>query len=109
MRISPAIFWTAVAIAPCAWFLNLLLSFAIAPMPCVGRGKGLLFAASAIAFGLAIVGAAIQYTLFSGRGQMTDGAASKRGVAAVGMALSMFLALSIVAQSIPNLILAGCE
>ena len=46
---SEAMLWTGIATGPIAWFVNLEVSFALAPAACSDRGKLFLHLAATIA------------------------------------------------------------
>lgn len=90
---------TGVVLAPIAWFASLEANFALAPLACGGHDRKLLVAISVVALGLAAAGSLLAWTQRH----------VHRRVAFFGMAMSALFALVIAAQTIPNLILGGCE
>lgn len=94
-----AVLATGLVLAPLAWVLSVGANFALAPLACAGYGKGMLLLVSAVALALAVTGGLLAWT------QHND----HRRLAVAGAVFSSLLALVIVAQAIPNLILGGCE
>jgi uncharacterized Tic20 family protein len=84
---------------PLAWFANLEVNFALAPMACSGHAKIALLLVSLAALVIALAGCFLAWTQRSFDRRLGIG----------GAVLSAFLAMVIVAQAIPNLILRGCE
>jgi cytochrome bd-type quinol oxidase subunit 2 len=94
-----AVLATGLVLAPLAWVLSVGINFALAPLACAGHGKGMLLLVSAVALALSATGGLLAWT------QHND----HRRLAIAGAVFSSLLALVIVAQAIPNLILGGCE
>lgn len=104
--------WSPSLIAPLVWFLSLQANFALAPLACAGRGKQLLYIVSAIALLIVVCGAGFSWTQWrtsSGPSPTPENRAQPRLAGLVGLALSGLFLLVILAQTIPNLIMAGCE
>ena len=87
------------ALAPLAWFISLEANFALAPLACAGHGTGILLLVSVASLGLAVAGALLAWTQRSFHSRL----------AISGAVFSAFLTLVILAQTIPNLMLGGCE
>lgn len=111
---TEALLWAGLLIAPVGWLLNLEANFALAPLACGGGGRPLLYLVSAITFVLAVISCGISWTQWRAFGR--DGAAQpspvvsrRRAMAMVGVGLSALFAITIVAQAIPNFMMAGCE
>jgi hypothetical protein len=94
-----ALLGTGLLLAPIAWFASLEANFALAPLACAGRGKGVLLAVSAIALAFAVTSAILAWS-------QRD---LHRRLAISGAIVSAFASIVIIAQAIPNLILGGCE
>jgi uncharacterized protein involved in response to NO len=99
---ADAVLWAGLAISPLAWFLNLQINFALAPLACQGHSKAVLNLTSAAALGLVLLGGLLSWTELRPLSR-------RRGMALGGMALSGLFFLVILAQTIPNLMLRGCE
>ena len=99
------------AIPPLAWFASLLANFAIAPLACTGHGKPVLLIVSFLAVALALAGAAFCRAQRDALQTAGDHQTPAAGLwtARVGSVLGIFFAIVIAAQTIPNLIMAGCE
>jgi hypothetical protein len=105
--------WTGLAIAPFVWLLSLEANFALAPLACSHHEKGMLYLVSAIAFILALLGAGLSWRQYSmlrePAARQIPALTRKQSMAIAGVGLSALFALVILAQSIPNLMMAGCE
>ncbi len=109
-----AMLWAAIAISPIAWFLNLEANFALAPLACSDNGKLLLYLVSAASLVLAILAGGISLIQWRSperntAGELVASRSRRRAMALAGVGLSGLFFLVIVAQAIPNLMLAGCE
>lgn len=87
------------ALAPIAWFVSLEANFALAAQACSGHQRGTLLLISLTALVLAAAGSLLAWTQRS----------AHRRLAFFGVASSALFTLVIAAQTIPNLILGGCE
>lgn len=93
------IFWAPFS-APLVWALSLLANFALAPLGCTPQGK---LAIHMVSFGAMTVTAAVSLLAWSSWQR-------ERGPAALaGLVLSAGFFLVILAQALPNFLLAGCE
>lgn len=102
--------WSGILTGPVAWFLNLEGNFALAPLACMGRGKVWLYVVSAITLLMVAVAGSVSYVQLGKAGADAAIAPSThRNLAVVGLCLSAFFLLVIAAQTIPNLMLEGCE
>jgi hypothetical protein len=106
--------WTAVLTGPTAWFVCLLANFALAPWTCTQFGRSPLFAVAAVALLLSAVAGIAAWRLWRQIGVQPPGEsggviAYQRSLALAGVLLSGVFVMVIVAQSIPNLMLEGCE
>lgn len=109
-----AMLWTGIAAGPIAWFVNLEVSFALAPIACSDRGKLFLHLASAIALLLTLAAGCLSFSQWQmPRTNVEDEATAfysrRRSMALAGMGLSALFFLVTLAQAIPNLVLGGCE
>src|SRR4051812_124755 len=106
MSSSSAMLWSGLAIPPLAWFISLEVNFAAAPLACSGRGKLILYSASAVALLLAILGGVLASTQHAqlargGAGERAEVQARRKAMAFAGIALSVLSGLAIFAQLIP--------
>jgi hypothetical protein len=111
---SAAVMWIGLLTAPAAWFLNLQATFAMAPLACSAAGKGPLYTFSGAALVLTLVGGFFAWTFWrSGADPLKNErpavAARKRAMGVAGISLSALAFITIVAQTIPTVMMAGCE
>jgi hypothetical protein len=91
---------TPLLASPLAWAVSLLANFALAPQGCAWQGK---LAIHIVSFSAMAVTAASSILAWSSWQR-------ERGTGALaGLVLSAAFFLVIVAQSLPNFLLAGCE
>jgi hypothetical protein len=111
---TEALLWTGILLGPVGWFLSLEANFALAPLACYDQAKFLLHLVSGVAFLLVFLAGSLSFTQFqtAERNVASEPSAfrsRRRGMALAGMGLSGLFLLVIVAQAIPNFLLAGCE
>ena len=111
---SEAMLWAGIIISPVVWFLSLEASFALAPLACSDKGKLFLHAVSGSALVLVVLAGCVSLAQWQPAGRNTADAAipvspRRRAMAVAGLGLSVLVILLIIAQAIPNLVLAGCE
>jgi hypothetical protein len=99
---ADVLLWAGFAISPMAWFLNLQINFALAPLACEGHSKAILYLTSVAALGVVLLAGLLSWTELRPQSR-------RRGMALGGMALSALFFVVILAQTIPNLMLRGCE
>jgi hypothetical protein len=107
-----AMLWIGIAAGPIAWFVNLEVSFALAPGACTDRGKLLLHFAAAIALLLTFAAGCLslsQWQMLRTNAGDAPVDARRRAMAVAGMSLSALFFLVTLAQAIPNVVLRGCE
>lgn len=104
--------WAAILVPPVVWFVNLLASFALAPIVCSG-GRLYLYLFSSIALAVIVVSAVLAMSQWhqvrvSDKG---DDPRSQRvrSMAVAGMVLGCAFILVLVAQWVPQLVMAGCQ
>jgi uncharacterized protein involved in response to NO len=90
---------TGLVLAPLVWFASLETNLALAPLACSGHEKNILWLVSGVALCLALASALLAWTQRSFHHRL----------AVSGAAISALCSIVIVAQTIPNLILGGCE
>jgi uncharacterized protein involved in response to NO len=99
---ADAILWAGLAISPIVWFLNLQINFALAPLACETHAKWMLYLTSTAALIFVLLAGVLSWTQLRPLYR-------RRGMAIGGIALSALFFVVILAQTIPNLMLAGCE
>jgi hypothetical protein len=105
--------WAGIFVGPTVWFLSLETNFAIAPLMC-GRG-GFIPAYLVCLCALALTGAAATLSWMRWREFRTQAVSDDpmpTGTAPLffaGAVVSGFAFLVILAQTIPNLMMGGCE
>jgi hypothetical protein len=111
---SRIMLWSGLIAGPLAWFINLNTNFALAPLACTAGAKPALYLVSALTVAVALAGAYLSWTQWQSdeaapASQSTAIQQRRRAMALSGVVLSGFSALVILAQTIPNVMLAGCE
>jgi hypothetical protein len=106
--------WTGILISPTVWFLHLEVSFALAPLACSGQGKHVIHVVTIMCLALTAVAAVMSWDQWNRlepevTGQSNQAIVRRRAMALSGIALSCLFFLVIVAQSLPSLMMAGCE
>jgi hypothetical protein len=106
--------WLSILVSPVAWFLCLNANFALAPGTCAPSWK----LARYVVFLVGLTVTAIAGGVARGQWQKLGGSqfedensqfARPRALALGGMLLSAMFFLTILAQAIPETMLAGCE
>jgi hypothetical protein len=105
-----------VAVAgPAIWFFSLEANFALAPLACTMHGKAALYAVSIVSL-LLVAGLAMlawgqwrQLSREYAGGSDDVSRQSLRALALGGAGLNALSFIIILAQTVPNLILTGCE
>jgi uncharacterized membrane protein len=92
--------WSVVLAAPAIWFASLGAGFAVAPLTCARQSNAILWLISAIALVLDAI---------CGYAAWREWQRGHRWLALNGTILSAGFFLVIGAQTIPSLILAGCQ
>lgn len=106
MTLSPRALWIGLLIPPLAWFASFEANFAVAPLACMGYGKTALYAVSAVALALAASATGIAW---NARHRLQGPPAARAGIAIAAIGLGSLFTLAILAQAIPNLLMAGCD
>jgi hypothetical protein len=103
--------WAGIALSPIIWFINLEANFALAPLACSGRGK--LLAISGVSLALTMAAGIFAWAQLdrqeSPDGHLLHWPPRAGDMALVGIGLSGLSFLVILAQTIPILLLTGCE
>jgi hypothetical protein len=112
-KIQPML-WYGVFAAVAAWKLQLVTNYTLFPYLCWHRLEIVNHLLSALFFGVALSGAWIAYKAWRHMGTETD--LGKGGVigrsrfmAVSGILLSLYLALVILGQWVPNIVLSACD
>jgi hypothetical protein len=106
--------WGSVLTGPTAWFLSLLANFALAGWSCTRFGKAPLLVVTAIALALSAASGFLAWHVWRQVGVEQPGesggtVAHERSMALAGVLMSGMFIVVIVAQSVPDLMLGGCE
>jgi hypothetical protein len=109
VRNRDLILWIAVLASPAAWFINLEANYALASLTCLWQWKAVALFVSAATFAVAVGSGLISWGQW--RRLAGDGPADSRarGMAVGGAVLGSMFAVVIIAQAIPNFMLAGCQ
>jgi hypothetical protein len=101
----------ALFLAPAAWMLHLDLSFALVRETCVDGSKLKLHILTAVCVAIALVAAAIAWWIRGVSLAEPETPLSERTkwIATTAVILSISMAIVIVAQEIPNVILRSCD
>ena len=102
-----AILWTVVLGSPIVWLLSLEASFALAPLACSSYSKFALYLVSIASLAIEAGGGILAWNLW--RRPSPQSELRLRGMALGGAILSGLFFVVILAQTIPNLMLARCE
>ena len=109
-----ALLWTPILVSPSVWFLTLVANFALAPLPCGGPGALARRTVSMVALLITALVGMLAIQLWR-RNDTQDVPAQEaaaervRAMARAGVIMSASFFLVIVAQALPDFILAGCE
>ena len=93
--------WVGVVLGPAAWFLDLVVSYAVSPGPHRAGPRALLLPTSGAALLLAAAGAAIGWRNLAA----TARASRARFLAEAGIVLGALAMLLVVALALPTLVL----
>lgn len=96
--------WTGLLTAPIVWFFSLEAKFVLAPWVCTFGWKWAAYAVSLIALAIIAAGGRIAWLQW----QQVEGE-RPRAMALGGVFLSAGFLIVLLAQTIPELVLAGCE
>ena len=106
--------WTGVLAGPIAWLTSFQANFALAPAACALQAKLVLYAISVVALLVTAAAGVVAWQQWTGAGkewpgQGGDTTARVRIMAIGGVLLSSTFFIVILAQAIPEVILAPCE
>ena len=105
--------WIAVLAGPVVWFASMLANFGFTGQICA-HGRAVLFAVTALALVLTASAGFSAWRFWREAGVELPGesgglTACHRSMGLAGVLLSAMFFVVIVAQSVPNLMLKGCE
>jgi len=106
--------WTGLLLAPAAFLLNLEVAYALVPTACASSTRLLVHAVHAVCLVLAAVGTMTAWRRWRLTGETWPGGeggrlSRSRFMSGVGLLLSLFIVLVIVAQWIPSFVLSPCQ
>jgi hypothetical protein len=101
---SDSVLWVWILLSPVVWFLNLEATYALVSLACLGKGKVVLYLITALSLGVTALAAGI-----CGNQWRRLEPSRKRAMALGGTVLGGLCFFVILAQAIPNVMLAGCE
>jgi hypothetical protein len=106
--------WTGLLLAPAAFLLNLEVAYALVPTACADGSRLLVHVVHAVCLLLAAVGALTAWRMWRATGETWPGGAGgrlsrSRFMSGVGLLLSLFILMVIVAQWIPSFVLSPCQ
>jgi hypothetical protein len=109
-----AVLWTAVMIGPLAWMLAFGTQFTLSGWTCGLGSKLPLYVVSVAAMILVAIGIVASFSSWRAMGKSWPGESAGPSVrtnvmALSGIALNAFFLVVLIAQTIPHLMLAGCE
>ena len=106
MKKRDILLWTSILLSPLAWFANLCINYAIAPLTCGGHGKIASSAISIAALIVTVLCGLLALRLL----QREKGVADRsQAMSIAGAVISAGFFLVIVAQAIPQILFSGCE
>jgi hypothetical protein len=101
---SDILLWLWIVVSPLVWFLNLTANYAVAARVCASGGKTVLYSVTAFSLMLTAVAAGV-----CGRQWQLLEPSRKRAMALGGAVLGGLCFLVILAQAVPNVLMAACE
>jgi hypothetical protein len=106
--------WTGFLLAPAAFLLNLEVAYALVPAACSGGTRLSIHVVHAVCVLLAAVGGMIAWRRWRLTGETWPGGeggrlSRSRFMSGVGLLLSLFIVMVIVAQWIPSFMLSPCQ
>jgi hypothetical protein len=106
--------WAGLLLAPAAFLLNLEVAYALVPTACSAGTRLLMHIAHLVCLIVAAAGALIARRSWRLTGEIWPGGAGgrlsrSRFMAGVGLLLSLFVVMVIVAQWIPSFVLSPCQ
>jgi len=106
--------WAGLLLAPAAFLLNLEVAYALVSTACSTGTRLLVHVVHLVCLLLAVAGALIAWRSWRSTGETWPGGAGgklsrSRFMAGVGLLLSLFIVMVIVAQWIPSFVLNPCQ
>jgi hypothetical protein len=106
--------WTGLLLAPAAFLINLEVAYALVPTACASSTKLLVHVVHAVCLALAVVGTLTASRRWQLTGETWPGGAGgrlsrSRFMSGLGLLLSLFIVMVIVAQWIPSFVLSPCQ
>ncbi len=106
--------WAGLLLAPAAFLLNLEVAYALVPTACSTGTRLLMHIVHLVCLFLAAAGALTAWRSWRLTGEIWPGGAGgrlsrSRFMAGVGLLLSLFIVMVIVAQWIPSFVLSPCQ
>ncbi len=106
--------WAGLLLAPAAFLLNLEVAYALVPTSCSTGIRLLTHVVHLVCLLLAAAGALTAWQSWRSTGETWPGGAGgrlsrSRFMAGVGLLLSLFIVMVIVAQWIPSFVLSPCQ
>ena len=106
--------WTGLLLAPAAFLLNLEVAYALVPTACSSSSRLLVHAVHLVCLVLAALGTLTALRRWRLTGETWPGGAGgrlsrSRFMSGVGLLLSLFIVMVIVAQWIPSFVLSPCQ
>ena len=106
--------WSGLLLAPAAFLLNLEVAYALVPTACSTGARLLVHSVHLACLFLAAAGALIAWRSWRQTGETWPGGAGgrlsrSRFMAGVGLLLSLFIVMVILAQWIPSFVLSPCQ
>jgi hypothetical protein len=106
--------WTGVLLPPIAFLINLEVAYALVPKACASRNALVLHLVHAVCLGLVLLGGLTAWRCWRALGAEWPGEgggplARSRFLAGIGVLISGFVALAMVADWIPSFMLNPCQ
>lgn len=106
--------WAGILVGPIVWLISFEANYALAPWACIKQGKLSLYVISIIALLISAGSGLLAWREWKelAREFLAEGGgalARSRVMALAGMLMSAMFCLVIVAQAVPELVLAACE
>jgi len=106
--------WLGLLLAPAAFLTNLEVAYAVVPHACSAGSRLLVHAVHAVCLLIAVAGVLIALKRWRLNGETWPGDAGgrvsrSRFMSGVGLLLSLFISLVILAQWIPSFVLNPCQ
>lgn len=100
---SDVVLWVWILVSPAVWFFNLETNYALVSLTCGSAAKSLFYIVTAFSLGAIAVAASV----CANQWRRLE-PSRKRAMAFAGAALGGLSFFVILAQAIPNIMMAGC-